>query len=170
MFSAKKLKECLSALYRYGVHEAGYEETDVEAMLRNLDFPALAQAVRHNAQTVHACVLDTNIPGILSYRGRDLFGTRATLLLTVPDTRTPQSEIVSRFSELWALEYGELLTTSCLAVQAGCPLIGGVEIAYREAGRYPWESGVRLNLAELTRNLRQMCLPVYQGRVPIYEM
>ena len=170
MFSVKKLEERLTSLYRYGIHEAGYDEADVEAMLRNIDFPALAQAVRHNAQNVHACTLDTTIPNTLQYRGRDLFGTRAARLLIVPDESMPESAIVSRYHELWTLEYGEMLTTSCLTVKFDCPFLGRLEIEYREPGRYPWESGVKINLAALTRNLRQMCLPVYQGKVPIYEM
>ena len=170
MFTVKKLEDHLNSLYRFGIHEAGYAERDVEAMLDCIDFPALAQAVRHEAHTVHAFTLDATIPNVLAYRGRDLFGTRATRLMTIPDERTPESPFASRFTELWALEYGEMLTTSCVTANIGCPLIGGLQFAYREMGRYPWESGVTLNLAELTRNLRQMCLPVYQGKIPIYEM
>ena len=170
VFSAKNLEDRLTSLYRYGVHEAGYAESDVDAMLHALDFPALARAIRHNAETVHACTLNTTVPGIPRYRGRELFGTRAARLLIIPGEETPESAIVSRYHELWTLEYGEMLITSCLDVKFGCPFWGNLEISYREPGRYPWESGVRLNLAELTRNLRLMCLPVYQGKVPVYEM
>ena len=70
MFSAKNLEDRLTSLYRYGVHEAGYAESDVDAMLHALDFPALARAIRHNAETVYACTLDTTVPNIpLSWTG-----------------------------------------------------------------------------------------------------
>ena len=170
MFSIKTLEDNIRALYRFGVHEADYEETDVEAMLSHIDFPALAQAIRHNLESVYAFTLDSDIPGVPAYRGRDLFGSRAARLLIIPDERIVDCEIVPRFSELWIVDYGQLLTTSTVQIQLDLPCIGCTEIAYREQGRYPWESGVRINLAELTRNLRQMCLPVYQGNVPIYEM
>ena len=142
----------------------------LEAMLRHIDFPTLAQAVRHNLESVHAFTLDTDIPGVLAHRGKELFGSRAARLLIIPNERIMDCEIVSRFSELWMVDYGQMLTTSTVRFQLDLPCLGSLEIAYREQGRYPWESGVKINLAELTRNLRQMCLPVYQGRVPIYEM
>lgn len=170
MFSIKTLEDNIRALYRFGVHEAGYDEADVEAMLRHIDFPTLAQAVRHNLESVHAFTLDTDIPGVLAHRGKELFGSRAARLLIIPNERIADCEIVSRFSELWMVDYGQMLTTSTVRFQLDLPCLGSMEIAYREQGRYPWESGVKVNLAELTRNLRQMCLPVYQGRVPIYEM
>ena len=170
MFSVKTLEEHIRSLYRFGIYEANYDEADVEDMLRCIDFPALAQAVRHNLESVYAFTLDSDIPGVCAHRGRDLFGTRAARLLLIPNERIPEFELVPRFWELWALDYGEMFVTSTVRMEFYVPYLGSVQIAYREQGRYPWESGVRLDLTGLTWNLRQMCLPVYQGRVPVYEL
>lgn len=167
MFSVDSIRKSISNLYRFGVHEAGYAEASVEAMLDRIDFPTLAQAVRHNCQDVYAFTTGSSLPGFLRYRGRDLFGQRAALLDVIPDEFTPESPMIRHVYELWLLGYGELLTVS--SVRISCPCLGGFEAVYREHGRYPWESGVPVDLEELTVNLRKLCLPVYQGKVPLYE-
>lgn len=54
MYSVDSLEYAVRHLFQGGIGEHGYSETEVETLLHGIDFEALLQAVRHNAQTVHA--------------------------------------------------------------------------------------------------------------------
>ena len=58
MYSVDSLEYAVRHLFQGGIGEHGYSETEVETLLHGIDFEALLQAVRHNAQTVHAYTTD----------------------------------------------------------------------------------------------------------------
>ena len=90
MFSVKKVKDEIQALYRYGMDAAGYSKADVEAMLKTIDFFALTQALRHNSETVYSIFIDGDLPDMLRHRGRELFGERAARIYV--DNVLPDAE------------------------------------------------------------------------------
>lgn len=77
MYSVDSLEYAVRHLFQGGIGEHGYSEEEVETLLHGIDFEALLQAVRHNAQTVHAYTTDGKAPMSFNYRGKDLFGQRA---------------------------------------------------------------------------------------------
>ena len=170
MFSAGSVADSLCGLYHDGIHEADYAPESVEAMLNMIDFRTLAQALRHNAAPVHAFFSRGSSPGLPNYRGRDIFGQPGALLYAEEDEDEPGVGCAWHGRELWMLGSGQLVTTSCLSLT----FLFGPETAYgytyREQKGYPWGSGLRLDLEDLTEELRKLCLPVYQGKVPLYEL
>lgn len=80
MFSVKQVEKALCSMYRYGIDAENYDAEDVENMLKEISFPALARIVQHNAVNVHSFTVESDIPGMFRYRGRELFGQRAALL------------------------------------------------------------------------------------------
>ena len=54
MYSVDSLEYAVRHLFQGGIGEHGCSEEEVETLLHGIDFEALLQAVRHNAQTVHA--------------------------------------------------------------------------------------------------------------------
>ena len=184
MFSEGKLEELLRNVYYGGIDGAGYAEESVKGMLNMIDFHALTQAIRHEAQPVYAFALQGYLDGTFQRHGdRELFGQRATLLYEVPldDEDWMHTGRLPHIRELWMLESGQLVTVSCARLEltvlsAECMFCkrrdvdcGGIawgRLEQREDVKYPWLDGVPLELEDLTMNLRQMCLPVYEGRIP----
>ena len=80
MFSVNQVEKALRSMYHYGIEESNYDKADVERMLNAISFPALAQALQHDAVTVDSFAIESDIPGMFRYRGRELFGQRAALL------------------------------------------------------------------------------------------
>ena len=80
MFSVSQVEKALRSMYHYGIEGSNYDEADVERMLNAINFPALAQAVQHDAVTVDSFAIESDIPGMFRYHGRELFGQRAALL------------------------------------------------------------------------------------------
>lgn len=186
MFSVQKVKNEIQSLYRYGMDAVGYSKTDVESMLKTIDFAALTQALRHNSETVYSIFVDGDLPDMLRHRGRELFGERAARIYVdnvLPDSerlekRVTDGNLVFRRGnglfegysrELWLPEHGPLVTSACMTHGLFCAS-GWTLTMHREAGRYPWDSEIRLNLAELTNGLNRMCAPVHKGEYPLYEL
>ena len=186
MFSVKKVKDEIQALYRYGMDAAGYSKADVEAMLKTIDFFALTQALCHNSETVYSIFTDGDLPGMFRHRGRELFGERAARIYVdnvFPDAerleeRVTDGNLVFRRGnglfegysrEIWLPQHGPLVTSACMMKGLFCAS-GWTLTMHHEAGRYPWDSEIRLNLGELTNNLNKMCKPVERGEYPLYEL
>ena len=199
MFSVKQVEKALCSMYRYGIDAENYDAEDVENMLKEISFPALARIVQHNAVNVHSFTVESDIPGMFRYRGRELFGQRAALLyidettseepamlLAHADSETPNKPVtkalnaivafvlcrvsMSYVHELWLLEHGQLLMTGRVKISFQCPPLGSLEAIYREQWRYPWENGASVPLMTLTKNLREMCEFVKRGECPVYEL
>ncbi|MEY8234033.1 hypothetical protein AALA82_20920, partial [Oscillospiraceae bacterium 50-16] len=104
MYSVDSLEYAVRHLFQGGIGEHGYSEEEVETLLHGIDFEALLQAVRHNAQTVHAYTTEGKEPMSFNYRGKDLFGQRATLLYEDNDQSCASIVLTDRTYELWLLE------------------------------------------------------------------
>ena len=168
MYNVNLLAISLELFYRAAIAEGDYTEESVEAMLNEIDDYSLLQAVRHNARTVYAYTTQGQRNNSFNYRGRDLFGQRATLLYEDFDQNTAEAVLTDRTYELWLLEDMTLAAVSRVTVDYDN---GEYRTEYREiCGKQPWESSMYIDLEELTKNLVAMCDTVCLGEIPVYEL
>ena len=168
MYSVDSLEYAVRHLFQGGIGEHGYSEEEVETLLHGIDFEALLQAVRHNAQTVHAYTTEGKEPMSFNYRGEDLFGQRATLLYE--DYEQSWSGIVTtdRSYELWLLEDMSLVTVACVSLDCGD---GEYVTEYREIKEGgPWHTEIHLDLDELAERLDGLCGGSAECNIPVYEL
>ena len=104
MFSVQQVEKALRSMYHYGIEESNYDKADVERMLNAISFPALAQAVQHEAVTVDSFAIESNIPGMFRYRGRELFGQRAALLYIDKPTSDKSAQFTDKSGLLLHLD------------------------------------------------------------------
>ena len=171
MYTIDSLESAIRELYFSGVPNAEYESAAVEAMLDSIDFHDLLQAVRHNAKTVYTYTVHGKAPGSFNYRSGELFCQRATRLYEDFDQANQNGAVMAgRTYELWLLENMGLMAVACVSVGCGD---GNYTTQYREISGEcgdPWESGLCLDLEELTGNLLDMCKSCGEGNMPIYEL
>lgn len=168
MYSVDSLEYAVRHLFQGGIGEHGYSETEVETLLHGIDFEALLQAVRHNAQTVHAYTTEGKELMSFNYRGKDLFGQRATLLYDDFDQSDAAQVLAERRYELWLLEDMSLVVVSCVSVD----FAGGEFVTeYREIKQGdPWNTPMCLDLEELRNRLVEMFCQCYEHELPLYEL
>ena len=168
MYSADSLEYYIDRLFRDGIGEHGYTETDINELLNGVYYDTLLQAVRHNAQTVYAYTLQDNAPKSFCYRGGDLFGQRATLLYEDYDQGCAGIGLTARTYELWLLEDMSLAVTACVSVDCAD---GALITEYRQIKEgNPWDSGMSLDLEELAGKLTELCAECFEGNIPVYEL
>lgn len=169
MFSVDALEYAITRLYREGIDEDyGYEEEDVEAMLNTICFPALLQAVCHKMQTVYAYTTQGKLPKSFNYRGPDLFGQEAVCLYVDFDQARAEIATVSRRLELWLLADMTIVPVVCVALTLGDNEYFNEYRSIKECE--PWDSGMTLDLNELTDVLLDMCIPCFKDEMPVYEL
>lgn len=169
MFSVESLQYAVTRLYRDGIDEDyGYEAEDVDGMLNTISFPALLQAVRHKMGTVYAYATQGKLPKSFNYRGPDLFGQEAVCLYADFDQASVEAVTISRRLELWLLEDMTIAPVACVALTLG---EGEYAAEYRTVKECePWDSGMTLDLQELTDALVNMCMPCFEHEQPMYEL
>lgn len=171
MYTVDSLENAVRDLYCSGIANADYESTAVEAMLDSIDFYDLLQAVRHQAKTVYAYTSQGKAAGAFTYRGGELFCQRATRLYEDFDQASQTGGIMAgRTYELWLLEDMSLVAVACVSIGYD---EGKYVTQYREISGgcgEPWNSGLCLNLEDLTHDLIDMCRPCDEGSMPIYEL
>ena len=168
MYKIDSLENAVRELYYSGIAGADYEDAAVEAMLDSIVFYALLQAVRHNAQTVHAYTTEGKEPMSFNYRGKDLFGQRATLLYEDNDQSCASIVLTDRTYELWLLEDMDLVAVACVSLDCGD---GEYVTEYREIKEGdPWDSPMYLDLDELVDEINAMCAAYYESDIPLYEL
>jgi len=170
MYNTQCLQYTIDTLFRGGIGEHGYTDSEIQELLGELDYGSLLQGIRHNAQTVHAYAMQGRQCKAFNYRGGDLFGQRATLLYE--DYEQSWSGIVTtdRSYELWLLEDMSLAAVAHVTTRF-CK--GQYVTEYREiSGEFgdPWNSGLRLDLEGLTSDLLDMCIPYNECDTPVYEL
>lgn len=168
MYNTQCLQFTIETLFRGGIGEHGYTDSEIRELLDELDYGSLLQGVRHNAQTVHAYAMQGRQCKAFNYRGGDLFGQRATLLYE--DYEQSWSGIVTtdRSYELWLLEDMSLVVTACVSVDFAD---GGFVTEYREIKQGdPWNTPMCLDLEELRQKLGDMFCQCYEHELPIYEL
>ena len=170
MCNTQCLQFTIETLFRGGIGEHGYTDSEIRELLDELDYGSLLQGVRHNAQTVHAYAMQGRQCKAFNYRGGDLFGQRATLLYE--DYEQSWSGIVTtdRSYELWLLEDMSLVSVACVSL--ACDSENFIT-QYREVSGergWPWDSGLCLSLEDLTENLLEMCQSYGECNMPVYEL
>lgn len=170
MYNTQCLQFTIETLFRGGIGEHGYTDSEIRELLDELDYGSLLQGIRHNAQTVHAYAMQGRQCKAFNYRGGDLFGQRATLLYE--DYEQSWSGIVTtdRSYELWLLEDMRLAAVARVTVAAGRDKY---VTEYREISGEcgdPWDSGLCLDLEELTGLLIGLCRPYCECDTPVYEL
>ena len=171
MYTIDSLENAIRNLYYSGTTSADYESDSVEAMLDSIDFYALLQAVRNDTETVHAYTTQGVAPKSFNYRSGELFHQRATRLYEDFDQANQTGEVmVDRCYELWLLEDMSLVAVACVSVTVD---EGTYITEYREISGErgdPWDSGLCLDLEDLTENLLDLCKPYGECDTPIYEL
>lgn len=170
MFTVSSLEASIRGLYRDAIHEDNYSDEAVEAMLNKLDFPSLAQALRNEARFVYAYYTQGDKPRSLNYRGRDVFGQRATLIQEDEERHVEGSVDAFHNYELWLLEDGNFMCVACVKMRLRTAANDGYLTEYRESLGYPWQTELKMDLEGLTEKLSDMCVPVLKGEVPVYEL
>jgi len=167
MYTVDSLERAIRNLFRGGI-ENGYRESQVTALLEDIDYPTLLQAVRHRARTVYAYTTQSQRSKLFSYRGADLFGQRATMLYDAFDLRSGGKVATNRTYELWLLEDMTIAAVVRVSITYDSGAYKTVYRGIREEG--PWNCGMFLDLHLLTYDLHEMCRAVYKGRQPVYEL
>ena len=168
MYNTQCLQFTIETLFRGGIGEHGYTDSEIRELLDELDYGSLLQGVRHNAQTVHAYAMQGRQCKAFNYRGGDLFGQRATLLYE--DYEQSWSGIVTtdRSYELWLLEDMSLVTVACVSLDCGD---GEYVTEYREIKEGgPWHTEIHLDLDELAERLDDLCGGSDECNIPVYEL
>ena len=168
MYNTQCLQFTIETLFRGGIGEHGYTDSEIRELLDELDYGSLLQGVRHNAQTVHAYAMQGRQCKAFNYRGGDLFGQRATLLYE--DYEQSWSGIVTtdRSYELWLLEDMSLVTVACVSLDCGD---GEYVTEYREIKEGgPWHTEIHLDLDELAERLDGLCGDSAECNIPVYEL
>ena len=168
MYNTQCLQYTIDTLFRGGIGEHGYTDSEIQELLGELDYGSLLQGIRHNAQTVHAYAMQGRQCKAFNYRGGDLFGQRATLLYE--DYEQSWSGIVTtdRSYELWLLEDMSLVTVACVSLDCGD---GEYVTEYREIKEGgPWHTEIRLDLDELAERLDDLCGGSAECNIPVYEL
>ena len=168
MYHADSLEYAVRELFQDGVGDHGYTESEIKELLKGIDYDCLLQAVRHNAQTVHAYTTQGTEPNAFNYRGADLFGQRATLLCDDFDQSWAGIAATARTYELWLLEDMDLVAVACVSLDCGD---GEYVTEYREIKEGdPWDSPMYLDLDELVDEINAMCAAYYESDIPLYEL
>lgn len=168
MYCVDLLQNTIEKLFHDGIGAHGYSEAEVKELLGGMDYGALLQTVRHNAQTVHAYTAQGKVPRSFNYRGRDLFDQRATLLYEDFDQSWAGIVTTARNYELWLLEDMSLMVVACVSLDCGD---GEYVTEYREVKTGdPWETDICLDLEEVSSKLLGMCCLQWEHDAPVYEL
>ena len=168
MYHADSLEYAVRELFQDGVGDHGYTESEIKELLKGIDYDCLLQAVRHNAQTVHAYTTQGTEPNAFNYRGADLFGQRATLLCDDFDQSWAGIAATARTYELWLLEDMSLVVTACVSLDCGD---GEFSTEYREIKEgNAWDTPMYLDLEERAEKLLGMCCLCCENEIPVYEL
>ena len=170
MYSVESLESAVRDLYQYGFGEDGYTPeaaAEVKEMLEDIEFEALLQAVRHNAQHPFVYTFFGKAASSYGYRSAELFDQRATRLFRSVVEVSEGVVSVARSLELWLLEDMTLKSVACVSVVYGN---GAYASEYREVKGEAWECGLWMDLDNLTAKLYEMCAPYFDGEIPTYEL
>ena len=168
MYNTQCLQFTIETLFRGGIGEHGYTDSEIRELLDELDYGSLLQGVRHNAQTVHAYAMQGRQCKAFNYRGGDLFGQRATLLYEAYEQSWSGIVTTDRSYELWLLEDMSLVTVACVSLDCGD---GEYVTEYREIKEGgPWHTEIHLDLDELAERLDGLCGGSAECNIPVYEL
>ena len=167
MLSVESLQETITDLFEGGIGEDGYSSEEVEAMLAEINFPTLLQAVRHEMMPVYSYSYDGTSSHDIKYRGPELFGQNAVFLCEDVVEASIGSDLVTRSIELWLREDMTIVPVACVSINNE----GAYLSEYRvEKECDPWQSEMEIDLEELVKEFASMCDKVLQNEYPFYEL
>ena len=172
MFKAKEMVEALDWLFDL-YEECDYECDEEEYIedVRDIDFPALCNAIRANCEDVFEYTIDSVSDDCMTYRGKELFNQRACLIaVNMVDCNHSKNTMVHRFKELWLREDMTFVVVSCVVFDTG----SGDDLAttnYRcVIGEVAENEDLFLTPEYLVEQLCELCVPAWEGDAIIYEM
>ena len=97
MFNADYLKFALTGFFNDAVESDAYEydQGEVDALLEEIDFDALAQALRNRMQTVYSYTTQGQYAKSFNYRSSKLFEQQAALIYEDFDRSSAESVVVT---------------------------------------------------------------------------
>lgn len=164
MFQKTELEAMIREMFS-DAYERGYTEEETEELLDGVDFSALTQAIRHDAEIVYAFRTDTKCEIGGDYRGQALFEQRATLLYEDVHEVLYDAAIIGRSAEMWLLENMTVAVVSCVTIMVGNE---DVIAQYRVFKSWDWEDCGIEDLEDFAEDLKAMCA-THKGR-PYYEL
>lgn len=108
-----ELEYAICSLFSYG--KARRPET--QELMKNLDYEALLQALRYNAETVYEFAAGGGVRSACNYCGPEMFDRPAALLCSVPLSEAEDVVHLSRSLELWLLEDFSFALLSCTEIK-----------------------------------------------------
>lgn len=167
MTKVEELELAITNLFHQGT-EVGYTESEIDAFLDGIDFPALLQAVWNNSETVYAYRAQGEHECSMNYRGAELFKQRATLLYEDIGEGFVGEVCTARSMELWLLEDMGFAVVANFIVDAGQ---SQYITEYRVYKGSDWVgSDLCLDLEELVAELVELCDPYYEQRLTYFEL
>ena len=169
MFNADYLKFALTGFFNDAVESDAYEydQGEVDALLEEIDFDALAQALRNRMQTVYSYTTQGQYAKSFNYRSSKLFEQQAALIYEDFDRSSAESVVVDRTYELWLLEDMSIAVVSRVTAEFD---EGGYVTVYRECVGDPWDSAIDIDLTEMCGGFAELCGDVYENETPVYEL
>ena len=95
-----ELEYAINALFTFGTSK----QADIQEAKDRLDYAALLQSIKYNAETVYAYTTDGGFLSGCNYCGLELFPQEATLIHTYCVMEDAGVVQMGRFLELWLLE------------------------------------------------------------------
>ena len=160
------LKDTITKIFLSAINY-GYTEEEIEEMLEDIDFHALAQALYHNFETVYEYTVSNRLALAMNYRGLELFPRAAFLYEDAGDCMA-SFVCCARSLELWMLEDASVAVVSLYHTNVGN---GEFITNYRVfKGDDPDECGMCIDMEDFAEVLQKMCQPYYEHQMPEYEL
>ena len=167
MNRANILKNSLAALFRSGADEDHTADEMLE-LLEGIDFHALMQAVYSMRETVFEYRVDSDMEKGFSYRGPELFPSKAVLLYTDVGYGCYDVALHEHGYELWLLPDATFVVVSRVRTVIGND---ASVMEYRTVRGLNWrDAGMTIDFLELADDLEDLCAAVTEHDLPLYEL
>ena len=167
MNRANILKNSLAALFRSGADEDHTADEMLE-LLEGIDFHALMQAVYSMRETVFEYRVDSDMEKGFSYRGPELFPSKAVLLYTDVGYGCYDVALHEHGYELWLLPDATFVVVSRVRTTIGND---ASVMEYRTIRGLNWrDAGMTIDFLELADDLEDLCAAVTEHDLPLYEL
>ena len=115
MFREKEMAEVIFGLFDF-FDEEDYEDFESTELLSNLSerMHEICLGLRDEVVVPYEYQLDDTMEALFRYRGKELFGQRACLLIAEPQIEVPDFVHLSIDKELWLLEDMSLAIVHCV--------------------------------------------------------
>lgn len=171
MFSEKEMSKAIDWLFELFSPEdyEGYDEEEI-GYAGGLCLPEVCIALRGAAQTVYQYSVVGGYEKSFNYRGEELFGQRACLILSDMEQAVWDEASTTYETELWLMEDMSFFIVRCVTMKVGSDGSGYVT-EYR-AFKKALESADDLFFSpeKLIEELEAMCVSQWEHEATIYEL